>query len=110
MDPVIRIHTKEHMSVAKEREQKDTMGKETDHNIHCHLHCLPLRFLSCLSHHLHPCLRMPLLLDMFRMDKLIRVVVVLLEVRIRPVPDVVDVRHGGGKGIGWLSRTFQILY
>ena len=32
MDPVIRTHTKEHMSATKEREQKDTMGKETDCN------------------------------------------------------------------------------
>ena len=32
MDPVIRTHTKEQMSVTKEREQKDTMGKETDYN------------------------------------------------------------------------------
>ena len=32
MDPVIRTHTKEHMSAMKEREQKDTMGKETDCN------------------------------------------------------------------------------
>ena len=32
MDPVIGTHTKEHMSAMKEREQKDTMGKETDCN------------------------------------------------------------------------------
>ena len=32
MDPVIRTHTKKNMSVAKEREQEDTVSEETNCN------------------------------------------------------------------------------
>ena len=47
---------------------------------------------------------------MFHISELVRVVVVLLEERVRPVLDVLDVEHGGGKSIGWLCRTFRFLY
>ena len=35
MNPVVRTHTKKDMSAMQEREQEDTMSKETDCNTLC---------------------------------------------------------------------------